>query len=518
MSFLPLHINGSGQSNLNLTKKGTTMRNLLTKKGTTMRNLRKTTYAILLVLAVALMAIPPTTLHSQGQNKPKQKKKVAVLRQQNQPASPPTAQEVADSDRGKLAQAEKVRAFKSGRDLLRAKGVPFEPNILLEPDWREKLKHFLARMPEMRKELFHSSILEGAQLADVFRLPEKVQLKGDTVIIANRIVFDGKNVSIKGNHAIHFFALNSIGTANGGGTVTIDTSGLGRKEWLEQQQNKAGQRSAKSKESPRRSTERGGFFMAKASYSHALIVNPAMLQNGDGQPGADGAMGQFGYAGGSGTSSYNGANGSCGGDLNGQPGGDGGWGGDGTDGQRGGDGSSGEDARPITLTITDPNDTSPYVVTARGGAGGQGGQGGYGGQGGSGGNGGNGGNGAVCAGCQLGSGGSGGTGGIGGDGGAGGDGGTGGNGGAGNVITINYPSGYDISRISADAGGGAAGSGGNGGLGGTAGFGGSGGSNGSGGSAIGCGSGNNGNPGQRGSDGRGGAHGDPGSPGSPGNP
>ncbi|HEY0729247.1 MAG TPA: hypothetical protein VGD38_14310 [Pyrinomonadaceae bacterium] len=41
--------------------------------------------------------------------------------------------------------------FKRGRDLLMKKGVPFEPNDLLEPGWRKKLKPKFAQMPELRE-------------------------------------------------------------------------------------------------------------------------------------------------------------------------------------------------------------------------------------------------------------------------------------------------------------------------------------------------------------------------------
>lgn len=41
--------------------------------------------------------------------------------------------------------------FKQGRDLLMKKGVPFEPNDLLESGWRKKLKPKFAQMPELQE-------------------------------------------------------------------------------------------------------------------------------------------------------------------------------------------------------------------------------------------------------------------------------------------------------------------------------------------------------------------------------
>ena len=478
-----------------------------------MRNPTKTPYAISLVLSLAL-ALPLTTLHGQGQSKPRQSKRVAVLRKQGQAASTPTAQEAADSDRGNLAKAERTRAFQSGRDVLLKKGVPFEPNLLLELNWREKLRPFLAQIPEARETIYHSGALEGAIVADVLHLPEKVNVTGDTVVIANRIVFDGQNVVVKGNHAVHFFAVNFIGTSSRGGSVTIDTSGPGRTEWLKRRQNKAAQQNGKGS---RRSSKQSDFFIVKASYGRSLVAEPAMLQNGDGAPGADGAPGGYGTAGANGASGFNGADGNCAGSPNGQDGGNGDFGGGGTDGQKGGDGKVGGNAKPQTVTITDPNDTTPYVITSRGGPGGRGGDGGGGGQGGYGGNGGNGAS-CNCFPGGIGNGGAGGTGGGGGAGGTGGDGGTGGNGGDGATITVTYPSGYDPSRVSTDSGGGEGGGGGQGGFGGAGGIAGSGGSSGSGGHVVACGTGSDGHAGQAGTNGPGGAYGSPGSPGAPGNP
>ncbi|HEV2704964.1 MAG TPA: hypothetical protein VGV59_03510 [Pyrinomonadaceae bacterium] len=477
-----------------------------------MRLRRKAACIVLTMLAVALVT-SQTTLHSQSQDRApqrRQKKRVAVLRGEGQPPTPPSAEEVAGSNKVKHGMEERVRAFRTAQELLRAKGVPFEPSILLEPKWRQKLRPFLAEMPEMQNELSGSGVLKGAHLANVVRLPEKVQLTGDTVIIANRIVFEGTDVLVKGNHAVHFFALDSMETTGGAGKLTIDTSGRGRKEWLEEQQNKAAQPSAGSRDALRPLTERGGFFISKAGYSHALTVTQTIYEDRDGQPGADGEMGLFGQPEENGSDGQNGVDGSCGGDPNGHPGFEGDWGEDGEDGGRGVDGQPGGDAQPATLTITDPNTRTLYVVTARGGTGGNGGGGGYGGQGGNGGRGGNGGNGAACPGCVLGRGGNAGMGGRGGNGGNGGDGGNGGNGGAGSTIVIKYPSGYDRTKVNADASGGGGGTAGGSGVSARRGSAGSNGQPGKGGSALGCGSSNDGSAGATVIGAKGGASGDPG--------
>jgi len=51
----------------------------------------------------------------------------------------------------KLQEAEKRKAsFKSGRDLLIKHGVPFDPDLLLEPGFPKRLAPVFATMPEFR--------------------------------------------------------------------------------------------------------------------------------------------------------------------------------------------------------------------------------------------------------------------------------------------------------------------------------------------------------------------------------
>src|SRR5262249_52561246 len=52
--------------------------------------------------------------------------------------------------------------------------------------------------------------LKGAYLADTLYLPEKVQLSGHTLILANYVVFEGKNPVIKGNFDLHFFPTKPV--------------------------------------------------------------------------------------------------------------------------------------------------------------------------------------------------------------------------------------------------------------------------------------------------------------------
>src|SRR5712691_4660530 len=121
--------------------------------------------------------------------------------------------------RERIEQAKrKAVAVNQVRQLLTDAHVPFDPHLLFSRNWQQKLATALAKMPEMYMESFHRGPLAGVKIADTLHLPEKVKLDGDTVIIANRIKFEGKNVVIKGNHGIHIFV-----------TGAPDPTGLGRR-------------------------------------------------------------------------------------------------------------------------------------------------------------------------------------------------------------------------------------------------------------------------------------------------
>ena len=474
-------------------------------------------FTVVAVFAVALSTTLPVMYAQNGQNKVKtvvKKRIVVVQREQGQFNVKPTAKEIEDFDKSRTPEAVKARriaSFKSGRDLLVKKGFPFEPNLLLENNWRERLGSATAINSELRTVKRQGNKLHGAQLADTLILPEKVEVTGDTVIVANRIIFEGKNVVIKGNHDIHFFTLDPTTVVEAvsltparftqinynssvdlrryletvrvveNGHITIDTSGVGRKEWLERQKQK-------------QLTSFAPVNFLKSNF--ALNAATILQDDTSGQNGADGARGVDGLTGTNGKDGVDGANGSCSGNKNGSVGGDGGFGGNGEDADEGKNGDNGTSATNQNPYIN-IGDTNDYTFIANGGDGGRGGDGGTGGTGGRGGDGGKGGKGADCP-CVTGGGGTGGNGGNAGnagDGGNGGNGGDGGDAGDAGTITIRYPDNYDaISKTHITANAGKGGTGGTKGSGGYYGSTGTGGKGGKAGGAIEC-SGSNGTDG-----------------------
>src|SRR5205807_4707530 len=106
--------------------------------------------------------------------------------------------------------------FGSGRDLLLNEHVPFDPDELLRDGWMEKLKPTLDAMQEMHRNRYETAPMKGAYMADTLYLPEQVQLSGHTLILANYVVFEGKNPVIRGNFDLHFFSTKPV--------VVLDTT------------------------------------------------------------------------------------------------------------------------------------------------------------------------------------------------------------------------------------------------------------------------------------------------------
>ncbi|HEU4508228.1 MAG TPA: hypothetical protein VFR78_08325 [Pyrinomonadaceae bacterium] len=415
--------------------------------------------AVLLILILGFSLLPPNSLSSNAQE-----------RSQDAIATRQQRVELKLAQDGRQQKLDRTRAnFEKTKELLLKKGVPFDPDILMTPTWRQTLSPHFTQMAEMQEIKIGPRRLKGVQLAHTLYLPEQVELESDAVILVRNLVFEGRRAVIRGPFSVSVYPIEQMGLlgstldmasvrtevrfVNAGfskaaprhfaanlpfiedGSITIDTSGRGYSQWLEEQ---------------RVAKRRGGRFV------HAALRSDVNHSGGFGAPGPDALPGSDG-APVSGTGAQ-GADGTCG-SASSVIGKIGGPGPSGNNGLRpaldGGSGEPGQSAQPINISIPDGY-TGSCFLTAVGGGGGPGGRGGQGGFGSAGRRGGQGGTGANCP-CNQGGSGAGGPGGPGGAAGAGGpgsNGGNGGNGGDGKDIWVSYPFAYDPTRIQAFAGGG----------------------------------------------------------------
>lgn len=110
--------------------------------------------------------------------------------------------------------------------ILKQENISLQAGLFFTPQGREQVQPHLISIPDMLASRVLSTSLRGVVMGDSITLPETSHLEGDTVIIANQVIFTGRRPTIRGDHDLHLFALNSINVQNGPETVvTIDTSG-----------------------------------------------------------------------------------------------------------------------------------------------------------------------------------------------------------------------------------------------------------------------------------------------------
>ena len=89
-------------------------------------------------------------------------------------------------------EKERKEEFNAARKRLLARGVPFDPDMLL--DWRNlgKVRAQLQTMPEMH-EVRRQKSMSGVVLADTLFVPENVVVENlPAVILVNHLVFEGR--------------------------------------------------------------------------------------------------------------------------------------------------------------------------------------------------------------------------------------------------------------------------------------------------------------------------------------
>jgi hypothetical protein len=269
---------------------------------------------------------------------------------------------------------EARKTFKKGRELLLDYGLPFEPNELLEANNKDKVLHKLELLPEFKNSEQGGKRIKGVKIADTLYLPENVKLEGDTVIIVRFLIFEGKDVLIRGNYDLHVFPLETVGVLGTTLTeaitkqkprfvnakysklanrsfsslalplikdslITVDLHGYGRKDWLEQKK----KREQNDKRQSQIKFQTASYWTREAS---------ALTQvDNHGNPGSEGIWPGVAGSGTNGAHGAPGTSGSCAGNKEGGPGGIGIGGGPGNEGDIGGRGGDGTPGGSVTWNV-----------------------------------------------------------------------------------------------------------------------------------------------------------------------
>ena len=88
--------------------------------------------------------------------------------------------------------------------MLKEKKVPFNPNLLLDHGWKDNLKDAFDQMPEMQTDVHVAGPMSGLYLARSILLPERVDLIGETVILAQELAAEDENskIYVSGDHRL----------------------------------------------------------------------------------------------------------------------------------------------------------------------------------------------------------------------------------------------------------------------------------------------------------------------------
>ena len=121
------------------------------------------------------------------------------------------AGEMQDMQQMQELRRQQRRAFTRSRALLNRERVPFDPDELLDLNWREKLSLKFVEMAEMQRDLHITSRrLKGVYIANKLLLPEKIRTDGDLVILARHLVYGGDHVEIIApGHDVSVFVVES---------------------------------------------------------------------------------------------------------------------------------------------------------------------------------------------------------------------------------------------------------------------------------------------------------------------
>ncbi len=118
-----------------------------------MVQIKQIAYIVIAVAAIALTT-SLTILYGQTQNSHSRIKRTIAVEREPGDSSELTPRDIREFDTNtapRFVKARRIAAFKRGRDLLVERGFLIEPYLLLEDNWRNRLRNVIERIPEFRE-------------------------------------------------------------------------------------------------------------------------------------------------------------------------------------------------------------------------------------------------------------------------------------------------------------------------------------------------------------------------------
>jgi hypothetical protein len=124
-------------------------------------------------------------------------------------AQSPTPSVKSPTDAERQRQQRLKNLLEPAKKQLEKVGIPFDPFITIDDDWRERIDPEIWKLPEMKKNLRVTESLHGIYLADTLLVGERVKLDGNTVLIVRELTPDdeNRNLDISGHGDFYLFII-----------------------------------------------------------------------------------------------------------------------------------------------------------------------------------------------------------------------------------------------------------------------------------------------------------------------
>ena len=105
----------------------------------------------------------------------------------------------SSAQRSRLAMEPELATelLTKARKTLEKKKIPFDPNIVLNEDWKDRIDPALWDLPEIKENKRVDHPLEGVYVANLLMVGAEIKLKGDTLLLIKELAPDDENRDLK---------------------------------------------------------------------------------------------------------------------------------------------------------------------------------------------------------------------------------------------------------------------------------------------------------------------------------
>lgn len=105
----------------------------------------------------------------------------------------------SSAQRSRLAMEPELarELLTKARKTLEKRKIPFDPNLVLGDDWKDRIDPALWDLPEIKENKRVNQPLEGVYVANLLMVGEEIKLKGDTLLLIKELAPDDENRDLR---------------------------------------------------------------------------------------------------------------------------------------------------------------------------------------------------------------------------------------------------------------------------------------------------------------------------------